>query len=52
MLCAGRKLYIFVSGCLKISGKGRAGYLTPISHFIHQNLITNAVRFLNEYEAW
>lgn len=52
LICAEQKLYIFVPGCLKISRKGRADYVTTISHFIHQNLITNPVRFLNDYEAW
>ena len=51
LLCAGQKLDTFDPGCLKISRKGLVGYLTTISHFIHQNLITNPVRFLNEYEA-
>ena len=51
LLCAGQKLHTFDPGCLKISSKGLTGYLTTTSHFIHQNLITNLVRFLNEYEA-
>ena len=51
LLCAGQKLHTFVSGCLKTSSKGLTGYLTTTSHFIHENLITNPVRFLNEYEA-
>ena len=51
LLCAGQKLDTFDPGCLRISRKGLAGYLTPISHFIHQNPITNAVRFFKRIRS-
>lgn len=45
LLCAGKKLHTFDPGYLKISRKGRAGYLTTTSQFINQNLTTNPANF-------